>query len=188
MKRQNFIKSALLGLGGVSISTLGLAQNKVLNEVLINEPESLANSLPPKILKNGEGIKLAVIGDQQTVKLTGKDTNNQYTLVEEYNEPGTQIPLHVHESEDEVFHLLEGELEVQIGNEFKQLKTGDIIFCPRGVPHAWKVIGDSKAKVMLSVFPSGIENLFFELAQLPEGPPDFKKVTQMCEAYNIKFL
>lgn len=188
MKRQNFIKSTLLGLGGASISTLGFAQSTVLNDALINETGSFNNSLPPKILKNGEGEKIAVIGDQQTIKLTGKDTNNQYTLIEEYNEPGTQIPLHVHESEDEVFHILEGELEVQIGNEFKQLKAGDIIFCPRGVPHAWKVIGDSKAKVILSVFPSGIENLFYELAQLPAGPPDFKKVTEICETYNIKFL
>lgn len=183
MERQNFIKSTLLGIGGLSVTTLALSQNKE-----ISDKKYQSDSLSPKIIKKGEGEKIAVIGDQQTIKLTGKDTNNQFTLIEEYNEPGTQIPLHVHENEDEIFHILEGQLEVQIGNDIKQFMAGDIIFCPRGIPHAWKVIGDAKARVMLSVFPSGIENLFYELAQLPLGPPDFKKVTQICETYNIKFL
>lgn len=188
MKRQAFIKSSLLGLGAVSMTPLAFAHVKPSFEDSNPLKEDQPKSLRPKIVKNGQGDTLSVIGDQQTIKLTGKDTYGQFTLIEENNVPGTQIPLHVHDDEDEVFHLLAGQLEVQIGDETKQLQAGDIIFCPRGVPHAWKVIGNENAKVMLSIFPAGLEQMFRELASLPAGPPDFKKVTEICSAYNIRFV
>ncbi len=145
-------------------------------------------NLRPLVVKNGEGVKQIVLGDHQTVKLAGKDTNNQFTLIEQYNEPGMEIPLHVHQNEDEIFHLLEGELEIQVGSEIKVLKAGDLGFCPRGIPHSWKVIGERKAKVLLSVFPSGIELMFKEFSQFPPGPPNFEKVAEICAKYKIKFV
>ena len=48
--------------------------------------------------------------------------------------------------------------------------------------------GDSKAKVILSVFPSGIEHMFEELGALPQGPPDFPKVAEICGRYGINFI
>jgi len=45
-----------------------------------------------------------------------------------------------------------------------------------------------KAKVDLSIFPAGIENMFVELSKLPPGPPDMKTVSEICGTYGIKFL
>ena len=69
--------------------------------------------MAPKIVRANEGLTINVIGDIQTVKLTGKDTNGQFTLIEEENVPGTGIPLHVHFNEDEIFRVLEGEMELK---------------------------------------------------------------------------
>lgn len=141
-----------------------------------------------KIVKSGEGKLLNVIGDNQTIKLTGADTNDQFTLIEQYNEPGTAIPFHVHENEDEVFQLLEGQVEMLIGDKKTNLNTGNIIFCPKGIAHSWQVIGDSRAKALLSIFPAGIEGMFEELSQLPEGPPNLEKVAQICSKYKVRFV
>ena len=124
----------------------------------------------------------------QTVKLTGEDTNGQFTLIEEENVPGTGIPLHVHTNEDEVFRVLEGEMELTVGDKTTILKSGDLAFGPRGVPHSWKIVGDKKAKIILSVFPAGIEHMFEELGKLPPGPPDFPKVADICGRYGINFI
>ncbi|MGB5237426.1 MAG: cupin domain-containing protein, partial [Flavobacteriaceae bacterium] len=65
---------------------------------------------------------------------------------------------------------------------------GDLIFCPRGIPHAWKVVGDEKARALLSIFPAGLEDMFQELSQLPAGPPDLEKVARICSKYKLRFV
>jgi len=131
---------------------------------------------------------LNVLGDNQNIKLTGADTNGQYTLIEQNNEPGVGIPPHVHENEDEVFQVLSGQVEMNVGDKTTILLAGDLIFCPKGVPHSWKVVGEEKARAMLSIFPAGLEGMFKELAELPAGPPDMEKVTAICGKYNLKFV
>lgn len=75
-----------------------------------------------------------------------------------------------------------------MGDTTTVLKAGDLAFGPRGIPHSWKIIGDKKAKVILSVFPSGIENMFEELGNLPPGPPNFAIVSEICGRYGVKFI
>lgn len=140
------------------------------------------------IVKQGQGMKLNVIGDKMTVKLTGEQTRGRYALVEQYNEPGAGIPLHVHENEDEVFRLIEGQVEFTLEERTYLLHAGDLIFCPRGLPHAWKVSGTKRARVDLGFFPAGMENMFLELSALPPGPPDFTLVAEICGKYGIRFL
>ena len=138
--------------------------------------------------KYPEGKTINVLGDIQTIKLTGKETNGLFTLIEEENVPGAAIPMHVHENEDEVFKVIQGEMELTVGDKTTILRAGDLAFGPRGVPHTWKIVGTKKAKVILSVFPAGIEVMFEELASLPAGPPDLPKVADICGRYGISFI
>lgn len=178
MKRIEFFKaSSSLGLGLVAMPHL-------VNGQMMDS----SSSISPKIVRASEGVLQNVIGDMQTVKLTGKDTNGQFTLIEEENVPGTMIPPHVHTKEDEVFKVLEGEMELTVGNQTTILKAGDLALGPRGVPHSWKIVGDRNAKIILSVFPAGIELMFEELGKLPAGPPDFPLVEAICGRYGIQFL
>jgi len=179
MERNEFFKRSALGLGSM-----------VLFPSLIKAlpKESTFNGSNSRITISGAGKKINVIGDNMTVKLTGADTSGQYGLIEENNDPGVGIPLHVHKNEDEIFKVVEGEVEFEVGDEKKILGKGDLAFCPRGIPHSWKVVGSKKAKVDLSFFPAGLEILFEELSKLPAGPPDFALVAEICEKYGIKFL
>ena len=178
MKRNDFLKIS---------SALGVALLSIPKIVSLNTV-AFKNKLKAKIVRADEGHTISVIGDIQTIKLTGKDTNGLFTLIEEENIPGTGIPLHVHENEDEVFKVIEGEMELTVGDKTTILKPGDLAFGPRGIPHSWKIIGNKKAKVILSVFPAGIEVMFEELGNLPPGPPDFQKVTEICGRNGITFI
>jgi quercetin dioxygenase-like cupin family protein len=177
MERKDFLKKSAIGIGALSIIPM------------INACKSEVTELQKtKIVKENEGNNLNVLGDNQNIKLTGTDTNGQYTLIEQNNEPGVGIPPHVHENEDEVFQVLSGQVEMNVGDKTTTLQAGDLIFCPKGVSHSWKVVGEEKARAMLSVFPSGLEGMFRELAELPAGPPDMIKVTAICRKYNLKFI
>lgn len=181
MDRKNFIQTSGLGIGLALLP--GIVSSKGLLKGL-----TAAKEINPRIIKNKEGKKINVLGDKMTLKLTGEDTNNLYTLIEQNNEPGIGIPMHVHTQEDEIFRVIEGQLELTVGGKTTILNPGDLGFCPRNIPHAWRVVGENHAKVDLSFFPSGMEHMFEKLAQLPPGPPDMKKVAEICGKYGISFL
>lgn len=188
MNRKDFIKSSALGIGAFSLIPMANACKTETKTAVEPATPEVVELLNPKIVKNSEGMVLNVLGDNQNIKLTGKDTNGQYTLIEQNNLPGVGIPPHVHENEDEVFQVLEGQVEISVGGKMRTLNAGDLIFCPKGVPHSWKVIGEEKARAMLSIFPAGLEGMFKELSELPAGPPDMKKVSEICGRYKLRFV
>lgn len=176
MKRQHFIKS-VTGLG-------------ILTLIPINTfaATTFFKNLKAKIIKKNEGNLLNVIGDIQTHKLLGSDTNNQIVEWVDDVEPGTGIPPHVHTKEDEIFRVIKGQIELMIDGKTSVLEAGDMAFAPKNRPHSWKVVGTEKAQMITSAFPAGIELMFNELHELPQGPPDFKEVAEICGRYGIAFI
>ena len=178
MKRKEFIKRA-----GAFTALLATVPSMAFSQA-----KKVSGHINAKIVRKKDGKLVNVIGDNQTFKLTGKDTNGMFTLIESVNDPGMQIPMHVHENEDEVFKVLEGQMEITVGDKKTILKAGDLAFAPRNIPHSWRIVGETKAKVVLSVFPAGLEVMFEELSELPAGPPDFDKVVAISKKYGISFV
>lgn len=181
MDRKTFIKNTGIGLGLAFVPSITHCQT--------NSPEKKpASTLDPKIIRDEEGEVLNVIGDIQTHKLLGSETDNQIVEWVDNVEPGTGIPPHIHTREDEIFRVVKGQIEIMVDGKTSILNPGDIAFAPKNLPHAWTVVGTEKAKMITSAFPAGIEKMFGELADLPAGPPDFEKVAQICGNYGINFI
>lgn len=170
-----------MGLGIALIP--GISSSKQLFEKTV--PSS---NLKAKIIKDNEGEVLNVIGDIQTHKLIGSETDNQIVEWVDNVEPGVGIPPHIHTKEDEIFRVIKGQIEIMVNGKTTVLEAGDTAFAPKNIPHAWKVVGTEKAKMITSAFPAGIEKMFQKLADLPDGPPDFEKVAQICGNHGISFL
>ncbi|MGH2373920.1 MAG: cupin domain-containing protein [Candidatus Methylomirabilaceae bacterium] len=141
-----------------------------------------------KVIHSGDGQYINVIGDHQYIKLTGEDTGGAYTLIEQVNPPGAGVPLHVHENEDEMFHVIRGEMKFTLDGKPLSASAGTRVYLPRRVPHAFTVVGQAEARVLVLLSPSGLERMFRELAQLPPGPPDMAKVVAICARYGVRFL
>ena len=144
--------------------------------------------MEPKIIRKQEGSALSVLGDKQIVKLSSTDTSGQLTVIMQELPAGISVPMHVHANEDENFHIIEGEVEFQIGVEKFLLYPGDMIFLPRNIPHALCVLGEITAKVRINIVPAGIEDMFKELSSLPEGLPEMQHVEEICGRYGVRFL
>lgn len=137
----------------------------------------------------GEGKRLNVLGDNQRVIMTGEDTGGRYALIESINPPGVGIPLHLHLNEDETFHVLEGQVEFQLGTETIQAIAGTTVYLPRNTPHAFTIIGEAPAKMLIMLMPAGLEKYFEELSQLAsDGPPDMDEVMAISARYGIELL
>jgi len=181
MERKKFIQTS--GLSLLLAFVPGIANSK--QWFAQTEP---AGNLNPKIIKNKEGKVLNVIGDVQTHKLVGSETDNQIVEWVDDVEPGVGIPPHIHTKEDEIFRVIIGQVEIIVDGKSTVLEAGDTAFAPKNIPHSWKVVGTEKAKMITSAFPAGIELMFEELVGLPPGPPDFEKVAKICGNYGISFL
>ncbi|APQ18080.1 cupin domain-containing protein [Maribacter hydrothermalis] len=181
MDRKNFIKKSGAGVSFALFSGLIFCKRE-------DQDTYRVISNDPKVIRDTDGDVLNVIGDIQTHKLLGTETNNQIFEWVDNVEPGVGIPLHVHTKEDEIFRVVKGEVELVIDGKSTILKEGDIAYAPKGVPHTWKVVGSEKAKMITSAIPAGIEFMFKELAQLPPGPPDFEKVAEICGKQGITFI
>jgi quercetin dioxygenase-like cupin family protein len=105
------------------------------------------------------------------VKVSGKDTDGGLAIFEQTSlSPGRGTPLHVHPSQDEIFHVLEGEYYFQVGEDKYKLKQGETIFLPRKVAHAWTQITD-KGKMRVILQPAGkLEEFFVTVAALTHEP------------------
>ena len=180
MDRKQFIKTSGIGLGLTLLP--GIIQSQTSKKV------SNFEGMKPKIIKDADGKVLNVIGDIQTHKLVGENTGNQIVEWVDNVEPGVGIPPHIHTKEDEIFRVIKGQIEIMVDGKTTVLNEGDIAFAPKNIPHSWKVVGTEKAKMITSAFPAGIEFMFKELSELPEGPPDFPKVAEICGRHGITFV
>src|SRR5712671_502271 len=124
----------------------------------------------PTLRKPIEGRTIAVVGDVYRFLATGEDTNGKYALWEAIVPPGGGPPPHVHSREEEGFYILEGEITFQIGEERIVATAGMFANMPVGTPHSFKNESDRPAKMLISVAPAGLEQMFFECGvSLAEG-------------------
>ena len=96
------------------------------------------------------------------VKASADTTGGAFTVFEERDPVDT--PLHVHEHEDELFYVLEGEHVFQVGDEELRVGPGGLVFAPRGVPHAQRRVVPRTGRVLVMTSPAGFEGFFRELA------------------------
>lgn len=97
-------------------------------------------------------------------------------------------PLHIHRTEDEVFHVLEGEITLLVDGETMGLGPGETLLAPRDVPHTYRV--DSDTARLLVVTPSGDFESFVRATArpaeelrlpTPSGPPSQEEQQAFAE-------
>ena len=80
---------------------------------------------------------------------------------------GFQIP-HWHEDMDEVFYVLEGEIEFLLDEQWRRAVAGSTALVPAGMVHTFRNASDRPAR-QLVVGPVEIAEL---IAELDEYPPE----------------
>lgn len=123
-----------------------------------------------------EGRKRQIGVSATTYKVVSSDTKGDMFVIEQANQRRGGPPLHVHQGEDELFYVLDGEYLVQVGDRHFPLKTGDCVLGPRGIPHAWAFTGSTQGRLLLSYAPAGkMEAFFNSWEQLGFSPGGYSK-------------
>ena len=110
------------------------------------------------------------------VLIDGPRTAKAYTVIEVRTSPGAGPPPHVHANEDEHLHVLEGTLNVTLGDDELVLGPGDELTLPRDVAHHVRA-ATPEARYLATCRPSGIETFLRATRENADGseitPDDF---------------
>ena len=113
-------------------------------------------------------------GDAYRFLVTGEETGGAYFAMEAIVPPGGGPPPHIHRNEDETFYVVEGHVEILLGDETVTAGAGDFVNVPRGEVHRFHNAGDTTMRMILTFTPAGIEKFFeetLERALDPTQPP-----------------
>jgi quercetin dioxygenase-like cupin family protein len=115
--------------------------------------------------REGDQVHLLALGVR--FMIDGEQTGGAFSLVE-HPLPSRALgsPVHTHAREDEYSFILEGSIGLQLGDQVIEAHAGDLVFKPRGIPHAFWNAGDTPARLLEMISPAGFENYFRELAPL----------------------
>ena len=164
-----------------------MKRNKFIAALLtiVSAPIFAFSQLPGKLTRQKKGFKIlagegrihghiklkGVNSNILDVKVSGSDTDGALAIFEQTSlSQGKGTPLHIHTSQDEIFYVIEGSYKFQVGEDKYDLTTGDSIFLPRQVAHAWTQVSE-KGKMTVIMQPAGkLENFFVTMAGLDHEP------------------
>ncbi len=140
-----------------------------------------------ELIRAGEG-KTFPFGDSRiTVKVRGDDTENKYAILELTAPPGFDAPPHVHQRTEQVYYVLEGEVEFKLNAQTVRGRAGDLVRVPVGVAHTFSNPTNVWAKVLEVRSPGGGEKFLEERAQAfpPGAPIDRERMDAIMRRYDV---
>ena len=114
----------------------------------------------------GEGrtVNLGVI--QMRFLAAGEATDRAFTLADVTGGPGPWTVPHIHREMEESFYVVDGEFTFTVGEQQIPAGPGSYILIPRGTRHEITA-GANGGRFLTLMVPGGLEEMFFELADLP---------------------
>lgn len=132
-----------------------------------NQATEANNTLPADDLSRSATIvhaddagltHLGVGAGTYTILVSGEQTGGRYTMIDMLVPAGGPPP-HRHDFE-EIFHVLEGELEVTFRNEVHHVGPGHTVNIPANAPHGFRVVSATPARFLCICLPAGQEEFF----------------------------
>jgi quercetin dioxygenase-like cupin family protein len=132
-----------------------------------------------------------------TFLATAEETSGRFALIEATARKGNVPPRHIHRREEETFYVLEGEMNVTVGDRTFEATPGTLVCLPRDVAHSF-AIESEQLRALILLTPAGLEGFFKEFSvpapAMTLPPPDelaYSEVQRMLEAaprYGLEFV
>jgi quercetin dioxygenase-like cupin family protein len=122
---------------------------------------------------------VAVVGDTYSILVSGAQTAGRYCLIDMIVPNGSGPPPHRHDFE-ELFTLLEGELQFTFRGETTTVRAGSSMNIPANAPHVFKNVSGSTVHMLCMCTPAGQEEFFIQvgdpLVSRTSPPPKLDKM------------
>jgi quercetin dioxygenase-like cupin family protein len=133
-----------------------------------------------------------------TVRVRHDEGRDGISVLERLVPHGDSPPLH-QQTEDEIFHLLEGELRLRAGDADTRIGVGETILAPKGVAHTYRVESPEGARFLVITRNGDFERFVRALGRpaerpelpAPSGPPTPEQADALAAAareHGIEFV
>jgi quercetin dioxygenase-like cupin family protein len=134
---------------------------------------------------------ISIAGGTYTILVTGAQTSGRYCLIDMLVPPGGGPPPHRHDFE-EMFTILDGEIELNFRGETQRARAGSTVNIPANAPHSFKNKSDKPARLLCMCTPSGQEEFFMAVGDPVDSrtapPPQLGKAEQAERVQRAKAL
>jgi quercetin dioxygenase-like cupin family protein len=114
---------------------------------------------------DGVGMQhISVVGDTYTILVSGAQTAGRYCLIDMLVPDGSGPPPHRHDFE-EMFTLLEGELEFTFRGNNTVVRAGETVNIPANAPHVFKNKSGKTVRLLCMCTPAGQEEFFMQVGE-----------------------
>ncbi|MGE5106590.1 MAG: cupin domain-containing protein [Sphingobacteriales bacterium] len=125
------------------------------------------------IVREDEGIH--ILTGRRKVPITIKISKTKQgidgiSFCVEDQSPGRKMRIHKHLNNDELIFIHKGEGTLTLDEETIEVKTGDVVFVPRGVWHGLDNTGKENLLMVFQYSPAGFEEYFIENGTLTGMP------------------
>ena len=105
---------------------------------------------------NADLLHLSLVGDSYTVLVSGNQTQGRYCLIDMLVPDGSGPPPHRHDFE-EMFTLLEGEVQFTFRGQTVNVPQGATVNIPANAPHQFRNISGRTVHMLCMCTPAGQE-------------------------------
>ena len=143
------------------------------------------------VLKPGEGRVISLGPIQMIVQEDGTQTRGTLGLAEFTVPPHAPTPpAHIHHAHEEVFYVLEGELDFLAGTETVRAGAGTFVMVPIGALHTFSNPTDKPARFLNTFTPPRYLHYFEEMSKLiQEGlAPGAPAFTELMARYDTEMV
>lgn len=143
---------------------------------------------------------VGVVGDSYTILLSGAETAGRFCLIDmsvpHCGGPGP----HRHDFE-EMFMILEGEIQVTFRGEERLVRAGTTVNIPANAPHFFTNVGNEQTHMLCMCSPAGLEEFFLAIgapleSRTAPAPPlgkeaqaaFLKKAAELAPSYRMELL
>jgi mannose-6-phosphate isomerase-like protein (cupin superfamily) len=149
----------------------------------------------PYLRRAGEGEGIWFLNTLFTVKAGAVDAEGAFTFMEQLCPPGFAPPPHVHHAETEAFYMLDGTMTVTCGSVHDELRPGDFLLLPRGIPHGFAVPWSGPARFIHLTAPGQFDHFAREVGEpatelvIPAPKdPDVETLLEVAARYQLGIL
>ncbi|MEX3973765.1 cupin domain-containing protein [Paraburkholderia caribensis] len=135
-------------------------------------------------------IHIPAIGLDLKVCIGPSATQGRATLIETRDAPGFGPPMHRHENETEVFHVLQGRYLFEVDGKRQVVQAGDTLTALVGTTHRFVNIDNDTSRMLVLISPGFDATGFFsELRDaMSDCHPDPATLARLGIKWHIEFL
>jgi quercetin dioxygenase-like cupin family protein len=133
-----------------------------------------------------------------SIRVSSRDGSDGVSVLEHRAAYGDSPPLHIHHEEDEIFHVVDGEVRFVVGGTEHMARAGQTLLAPRRIPHTYRVLSPEGAR-MLTVTRGRFEEFVRSMGRraesdglpAPSGPPtpdEADALARACLRFGIELV